>query len=91
MSTIKVIVDIVFEFGLLINAILFIPQAVKVYHHKSAEGLSLLTFIGFNFIQLFFVLHALLQHDLQLLIGMSASFITCGSVTFGIIFYRNKL
>ncbi len=91
MNMIKVIVDIVFEFGLLINAFLFIPQALKIYRHKNAKGLSLLTFAGFNFIQLFFILHALLQGDIQLLIGMGISFITCGFVTFGIILYSKKI
>ncbi len=90
MNIIKLIVDAFFNAGLLINAFLFIPQAYKIFHKKNADGLSLLTFAGFNFIQLFFALHAYIRHDYQLFIGMGISFITCGLVTAGIIIYRNK-
>lgn len=84
------VVDFIFGIGLFINAMLFIPQAVKVYQHKDSTGLSILTFLGFNFIQLLFALHGLIVRDYLLFFGMGLSFFTAGSVTLGIILYNKK-
>ena len=83
-------VDFIFGIGLFINAMLFIPQAVKVYQRKDSTGLSILTCLGFNFIQLLFALHGVIMQDYLLFFGMGLSFLTAGSVTFGILFYHKK-
>ena len=85
---IKAFIEIFFSIGLFINAMLFVPQAIKLYRTKNAQGLSFTTFAGFNLIQLFTVLHGYLHHDLILLIGALLSLVTCGLVTFLIVFYR---
>lgn len=82
------IIETVFSACLFINALLFIPQAIKLYRTKETKGLSLLTFSGFNFIQLFTVLHAYINNDNVLFIGMLLSLITCGSVTGLLVFYQ---
>jgi MtN3 and saliva related transmembrane protein len=79
-----------FSLSLLANALLFIPQAVKLYRTKNITGLSLLTFAGFNVIQVFTVLHGYLQKDYLLILGYLLSLITCGACTWMIIAYRNK-
>ena len=75
----KEIVAVVFGFGLLCNALLFVPQVLAVWRKKTDEGSSLITF-G--------VVHGVYQRDLSLILGMAASFLSCGSVTALTIFYR---
>ncbi|HHF7349616.1 TPA: PQ-loop domain-containing transporter [Legionella feeleii] len=83
-------VDLVFSLGLFFNAALFIPQAIAVFRNKSAMGLSLLTFGGFNIMQLFTAIHGYLAKDYLLMTGFLLSFLTCGVVTVFILYYGNK-
>jgi MtN3 and saliva related transmembrane protein len=86
----KEIVAVAFGLGLLVNAWLFVPQAVKILRSKSAKDVSLLTFGGFNLLQLIGIAHGYLQGDLSLLLGMVASFVACGAVTVSGIVYRRS-
>ena len=83
-------VQIMFGFSVFLNALLFVPQAINILKSKSANNLSLLTFLGFNFIQLFTILHGYLTKDYTLMIGFALSFITCGFVTVLILRYRKN-
>lgn len=85
---IKTFVEVFFSLGLFINAFLFIPQAVKLYRTKNSEDLSLITFAGFNLIQLFIFLHGYIHKDYLLMLGYLLSLITCGAVTWMIVWYR---
>jgi len=84
----KQIVAIIFEVGLLGNAALFVPQALALWRKKSAEGVSLGTFAGFNVLQAIGVVHGVYQHDNSLIRGLGASFLTCGMVTALTLYYR---
>jgi len=84
----KEIVAFVFGLALLGNAALFVPQAIALWRKKTDEGVSLVTFGGFCILQIIGVIHGLYQHDQSLIIGLGASFLTCGTVTFLTIFYR---
>lgn len=84
----KQIVAVIFGLGLLGNAMLFVPQALAVWRKKSDEGISLITFGGFNVLQAIGIVHGYYQHDLSLMLGMIASLITCGAVTALTLFYR---
>jgi len=86
----KQIVAVVFGLGLMGNALLFVPQALAVWRKKSAKGISLLTFGGFNVLQAIAIVHGFYQHDLSLILGMAASLLTCGAVTFLTLYYRAK-
>jgi len=86
----KQIVAVVFGLGLIGNALLFVPQILAVWRKKSDEGISLLTFGGFNVLQAIAIVHGFYQHDIALIQGMAASLITCGSVTFLTLYYRAK-
>lgn len=85
---IRTVIEIVFILGLFINATLFIPQIIKLYKTKKSEDVSLLTFAGFNFIQLFVILHGYLHKDYLLMIGYILSFLMCGTVTWMVVLYR---
>jgi MtN3 and saliva related transmembrane protein len=86
----KQIVSVVFGLGLLCNALLFVPQALAVWRKKSDEGISLITFGGFNILQAIGIVHGYYQQDLSLMLGMAASLISCGTVTFLTLVYRAK-
>lgn len=79
------LIELFFSLGLFINAALFIPQAVKIYREKTACDFSLLTFGGFNLIQIAMVLHGIIHQDWFLTIGMLFSFFTCFLITIQII------
>lgn len=85
---VKYFIEVLFGLGMFINAILFVPQAVKIFHTKNTTGVSLTTFAGFNFIQFFTILHAYLNKDYILMWGFLLSFFLCGVVTIMIIFNR---
>lgn len=86
--SIREIVAIIFGLGLVCNALLFVPQALAVWRKKTDEGISLVTFGGFSVLQLVGIIHGIYEHDLSLTLGMSASLVTCGSVTALTLFYR---
>lgn len=80
-----------FGLGLIINALLFVPQGIAIWRSRSAKGVSVLTFCGFSVMQVIGVLHGYYQKDWSLMIGMAISFVTCGGVTIlAIAFQRNR-
>jgi MtN3 and saliva related transmembrane protein len=85
---IKYFIELFFGVGMFINALLFLPQIIKLYKTKKTKGLSLITFVGFNIIQLFSFLHGYIHNDKIFMFGMLLSFFLCGSITFLIIFYN---
>ena len=82
------IVAFVFGLALIGNAMLFVPQALAVWRKKSDQGVSLVTFGGFCILQVIGVIHGLYEHDNSLIVGLGASFLTCGTVTLLTIVYR---
>ncbi len=84
----KEIVAVIFGLALLGNAALFVPQAIAVWRKKSDVGVSLVTFGGFCVLQVIGVVHGVFQHDNSLIVGLGASFLTCGTVTFLTAVYR---
>jgi MtN3 and saliva related transmembrane protein len=79
-----------FGLGLMGNALLFVPQAAAVWRKKTDQGVSLVTFGGFCLLQIVSVIHGLYEHDVAMVLGMGASFLTCGAVTALTIFFRVK-
>jgi MtN3 and saliva related transmembrane protein len=86
----KEIITFIFGLGFVFNASLFIPQAIRIIKTKSAKNISLITFAGFNVIQLNSVFYGYYQKDLILMYGNLISFFACGTVTLLATYYRNK-
>lgn len=86
----KETVAFVFGIGMVLNAALFVPQALRLWRTKTAQGVSILSFAGFNALQAIGALHGYFQHDRALIIGMLASLATCGSVTVLATHYSRK-
>lgn len=90
MHIFSIIIEAVFSLALFINALLFLPQALKLIQQKKSGDISFTTFAGFNLIQLAMIAHGILVHDYLLVWGMMLTFVTCGFVSFLIIYYRVK-
>ncbi len=86
----KEIIGVIFGMGLMVNAGLFVIQAVKIVRARSAKGVSTFTFAGFCVLQITGILHGIFQQDWYLFTGMVASFIACGAVTVLSVVYREK-
>jgi uncharacterized protein with PQ loop repeat len=82
MNTIEMIVDFLFGAGLFINALLFIPQILKLYHTKNSKDISKITFVGFCLIQFSAITYGYFHQDRILMIGYIFSLLMCGTVTF---------
>lgn len=88
MSIAGSIIQYGFSISLVVNAGLFIPQIISLIKTKSSKGISLITFAGFNIIQLFTMLHGFYLGDYLLAGGYLLSIITCGTVSVLICYYR---
>jgi MtN3 and saliva related transmembrane protein len=81
-------VEFLFALALFANALLFIPQAWRIFRQKESKEVSLITFGGFWIGQLLTVFHAIIKHDLILLSGYLLALVTCGAVIVLTIKYR---
>lgn len=87
---IKEIVAVIFGLGLMVNAVLFVPQINRILRAKSSEGVSFLTFAGFSVLQMTGILHGYFQGDRAIMFGMMASLLTCGTVAILTLVYRKQ-
>ena len=81
-------VELAFSCSLFANALFFVPQIIKLLKEKNSEGISLVTFIGFNIMQLCMAAHGYIVQDFKLMFGMLLSFVTCFIVVVLTIFYK---
>ncbi len=88
---IVLLIETGFSLGLFINALLFLPQIIKLYKTKNSKSFSLLTFGGFCVIQLFVILHGIIHRDYLLAIFTGLSFLMCGVLVGMILFYRGDV
>lgn len=91
MVILREIIEGIFGAALFINALLFVPQSVRIIKEKSAKGVSLTTFLGLLLIQVAIILHAIIVGDNLLFWGYVASILTTGSVVILILIYRKKI
>lgn len=84
------IINVIFGAALFINALLFIPQSIKIFKLKTAKGVSLLTFLGLLIIQFAIVCHGIIQKDRVLIVGYVLSMLTTGLVVGLTLFYKKK-
>lgn len=82
------VIETIFGLGLFFKAMVFLPQLIKLYRSKSAQNISLLTFLGFNIMQIVTILYGYTNKDYILMTGFLLSFLICGSITTLIILYK---
>lgn len=90
MAIIRDVIEFVFSTALFINALLFIPQIIRIVKTKSAKNVSLTTFLGFLLIQIAIILHGIITHDVILIAGYLISVLACGTVVILIIIFDKK-
>ena len=88
MSHFSITMESLFAAALFLNAILFLPQAFKIYKKSKADEISLITYIGFLITQLLTISHAATKHDYILLVGYILAFISCGLIVLLTLYYR---
>ena len=82
--------EVIFLFALIVNALLFLPQLIKLIKAKHSDGVSLTMFVGFLLIQLAIILHSIIKKDVILFIGVGLNFLTCLSIVIRIIMLKTK-
>ena len=87
-NILKDTIQFVFTTALFTNAILFIPQTIKIFKEKDGREISLVTFGGFLLIQFTILLHGIIEHDFLLILGYAFSMLACGSVVIGALLFR---
>ncbi len=85
------IINLVFSIALFINALLFIPQALKIVKEKTSKAISLPMFSGFLLIQLSAVLYGIIHKDKVIAIGYLLSMLTCGAVVCLTLYFKPKI
>ncbi|GHU16146.1 hypothetical protein FACS189472_00550 [Alphaproteobacteria bacterium] len=85
---VKYVIETIFGLAMFGNAALFIPQAIKIYKAKNADGVSVATFAGFNVIQIFTILHGYIHHDYILIFGNLLSLVFCATISVLIFLYK---
>ncbi len=83
-------VNWLFGISLGVNAMLFLPQIVRLLKKKNSDDVSLTTFFGFCVMQAIAILYGYFKPDMTLMIGYGVSLLTCGFSTILICFYRLK-
>ncbi|MCC2625632.1 MAG: hypothetical protein K0R14_1505 [Burkholderiales bacterium] len=79
-----------FSISLFANAMLFVPQIIKILKEKKTDEFSVTTFIGFCLTQIASILYGYIQKDWILMWGYILALTTCGTVTILIFIYRKK-
>lgn len=90
MDSFRYLIEIIFSFSMFLNGIFFLPQTISLIKTKNTDNLALTTFIGFNFVQIIFILHGIIKHDVLLIIGYIFSLVMSGTTTILIITYRYR-
>lgn len=90
MDIFKNIIFTLFSFSLIINAILFIPQIIKILKQKNSKGFSKTTFVGFCLTQLLAIVYGYLKPDWILVWGYALALAVCGILTILIFAYSKK-
>ena len=88
LGIVKEVVSVSFDLVLFISGTVFVPQIIRLLRTKKIQGLSLITFIGFFFIQFTSALHGYFVHNIALLIGMIYCMLTCGVVIILLFYYK---
>jgi len=74
-------------FVALVGPLLILPQAIKVWYYKSAEGLSLFSWVSFLIITLFWLWYGITHREKPIIFAQIMWLIIHFSVVMGIIWY----
>jgi MtN3 and saliva related transmembrane protein len=86
----KIVMEGQYGIGLLVNAMLYVPQILRLVKERASNELSYVMFCGFLCLTLSQVLYGFFRHDWIMAWGNMSTFITCGTVVCLIFIYRKK-
>lgn len=84
------VVDRLTYIAAIIEPIITIPQAVLIFQTKSAAGISLLSWIGFQILTIIWIWYAIVHEERMILLYQGLFFIIQGFVIIGGIMYGAK-
>lgn len=87
---VKCFIESIFAVSVFFSAALFMPQAMQIHKTKHVSDLSKTSFLGFNIIQAFTILHAYIHDNYALMFGFMLSLCTSGIVSYLIFLYDGK-
>ena len=70
-------IELLFNLCICINAVMFLPQAYKIYQNKTPSGVSLVTYSCLLFVQFTFTLHFLMLNNYIAALSMFIGAIAC--------------
>ena len=82
------LIEILFSIALFVNAMLFIPQTISIYKTKSAQSISMITFVGFLCIQTISICYGIIRDDWILITGFFISLLCCATVVITAFYYK---
>jgi PAS domain S-box-containing protein len=85
-----VTLDNLFTLALVLNAIFFIPQIIRVVRNGNSENVSIVSFVGFWFIQLVVMFHGYFHQNSVQFFGALLSLAFGGSLLICLFIYRDK-
>lgn len=85
------LVDRLIYFAAIIEPLFSLPQAYHIYSHQSAQDVSILSWIGFEFMTLIWVWYAITHREKMILVYQGLFLIIDGFVLVGAIIYGGKL
>lgn len=83
----KLFIDRLILVVAIIEPVLTLPQAITIFRNHNASGVSILTWLGFNFMVLIWLWYALVHKDRIVLLYQGLFFIFNTVVIFGAILY----
>ncbi len=87
---IKLVMDWQFGIGLVVNALLYVPQIIRIIKEKSSSELSYIMFCGFLCLTMSQVIYGFFKQDWIMAWGNMLTLIACGTVVSLIFIYRKK-
>lgn len=85
------LVDRLIYLAAIVEPLFSLPQAYEIYHNKSAASVSILAWLGFEFMTLIWIWYGITHKEKMILIYQSLFFVIDGMVLVGAIFYGGKL
>jgi uncharacterized protein with PQ loop repeat len=83
-------IDRLVYFAAILEPLVTIPQVYIIFHDKSAEGVSLLSWLGFQILTAIWIWYGYVHKDKAILIYQGLFFIFQGMVIIGGIMYGAK-
>jgi len=68
-----------------------LPQSYQIFHEKIATGVSILAWLGFEFMTLIWLWYGIAHRDKMIMIYQGLFFIIDGTVVIGAIMYGGKI